>query len=307
MIPWRSYAHRLARRSEQLLYDIRRRLGVFKKKEGNPLARVGVYVAYWDASWIFEDHLRAMRDLASGPINYYVMANFRHPSERAWFDGVISRFGFPIPFYPWSKSPILTHGESLQRLIEATSDEIIVLCDVDAFPIKAGWDAWIIDELSRKDAVAVVVDMPGRDMPVFLHPSFIAFKRSLLLDNGLDVLTGEGNDPAYKITQHLLRRGRLTLDHVTPLFPTHRAITLFPTGTSDLFGRSDLLHGFGTTYSDWVFHFWFGMFVARREEPKDFHGNRLLTLAEMDRVVQETQAWIRDRCSRGSAGVSRSG
>ena len=307
MITLKASYLRLARKGEQFLYDIRRRLGLFKKTKGNPHARIGVYVAYWDASWIFEDHLRCVRDLSAGPINYYVMANCRSSSERAWFDAALSRFSFPIPFHPWSQSPILTHGESLQRMIEATSDEIIVLCDVDAFPIKYGWDDWIVEELAHKDAVAVVVDMPGRDMPVFLHPSFIAFKRRLLVDNDLDVLTGEGNDPAYKISRYLMSRGRMTQEHVTPLFPVRHAIPLFPQGTGKLFGRGDLRHGFGTTYSDWVFHFWFGMFVARREAPKDQYGNELLSLGDMDRVLGETQAWIRGRCSSASPDLSRGG
>jgi hypothetical protein len=265
---------------------------------GNPRARIGVYVAYFNASWIFEDHLCCIRDLSVEPLNYYVMGNCTSSTERAWFDATLDNFGFPIPFYPYPRLLPLSHGESLQRMIEATTDEIIVLCDVDAFPIQYGWDDYIVQQLAYKDVVAVIVDMPTRKMPVFLHPSFIAFRRNLLIDNRLDVLPTEGNDPAWRITEYLQSCGRLTPERVTPLFPTHRAIPIYPPGTNEFFGRRDLIHGFGTTYGDLVFHFWFGRCIASREEPLDKIGNTILSMSEMDRVVSETLSLIRDRCAR---------
>lgn len=289
---------RAARRASQAIRNLQRRVGRFRKARANPAARIGIYVAYFDASWIFEDHLRCIRDLSAGPFNYYVMGNCTSAAERDWFDATLAKFGFPVAFRPWPASMPLSHGESLQRLIEETDDEIIVLLDVDAFPIRHGWDDHVVSELSRKDVVGAVVDFPDRAMAVVLHPSFIAFRRSLLANNGLDVLPGEDNDPAYKITRYLQAMGRLTPEHVDALFPTRRAITVYPEGHNELFGRRDLVHGFGTTYADLVFHFWFGRHVATRQEPLDRRGVPVVTLAEMDRVVDDTRRWVRDLCGR---------
>ena len=297
--PRPGFIRRLAGKAEQAFYDLRRRTGIFKTGNAGEKARMGIYVAYLDASWVFEDHLRSMRDLSAGPFNYYVMGNCTTRAERAWFDTTIKRFGFPRPFYPWPRTLPLSHGESLQRMIEATTDEIIVLCDVDAFPIRYGWDNYIVEELVHKDVVSVVVDIPDRAMPVFLHPCFMAFRRKLLVDYGLNVLAGEGNDPAYRITQFLQNCARLTPVHVSALLPTHREIELFERGTNEFFGRCDLIHGFGTTYADLVFHYWFGRCISRREEPLDKFGNVMLSMSEIDRVVSETLGTLRERCARG--------
>lgn len=222
-----------------------------------PNAKIAVFVPYYKASWVFEKHLQAFKSLNIKKFNYYVMANCVSSQELIWFKSIIKKFAFPTVFFPWPKLRPLSHGQSIQRMIRSTNEEIIVLCDVDAFPIAHGWDEYIREKLEKKDVVAAIVDMPHRELTPFLHPCIIAFKRKFIESNCLDVLAGEGNDPAYKITTFLQRTGRFKLEHVEPLFPTKREITLNSKGTNTCFGRDDLIHGFGTTYGDMFCHFWF--------------------------------------------------
>jgi hypothetical protein len=283
------FIKRSARKFDNWSYGARRFL--VRHRRCHTGARIGIFVAYYDASWVFEDHLRCVRDMTAGSFNYYVMGNCTTAQEQSRFDELVKDFGFPVPFAPWPYLMPYTHGESLQRLIDRTDDDIIVLCDVDAFPVKYGWDDFIVSELATKDVVAVVVDMPHRTMPVFLHPCFMAFRRGLLADNGLDVLPAGEGDPGCKITTYLHNAGRLTPAHVTPLFPTRREIELSPPGANQFFGRSDLVHGFGTTYADMIFHFWFARHIARKMGVSDSGTN--LSEAEVGRVVSEVFGRLR--------------
>ena len=137
--PRYSIFHRILRKLDRKTYKFRSKLNLIKKVNLDNEARIGIYVAYYDASWVFKEHLRSIRDLTEGLINYYVMGNCTSKEERAWFDTAVSDFEFPITFYPKPGLMPLTHGESLQRMVDRTNDEIIVLCDVDAFPLKYGW------------------------------------------------------------------------------------------------------------------------------------------------------------------------
>jgi hypothetical protein len=298
------YVARLGGKVERILYEARRRRGKLGAPRIGNDARIGIYVAYYDASWIFEHHLQRIRDLTVGRFNYYVMGNCTTASEASQFDANVRRFGFPIPFYPWPRSIPLSHGESLQRMIEATRDEIIVLMDIDAFPLRAGWDSYVVSELRKKDVVAAVVDMPHRRMPVFLHPCFMAFRRKLLVENGLNVLPSGENDPAWRITDYLQQHGRLTPDHVTPLYPTRREIDVYPRGSNEFFGRRDLVHGFGTTYADMVFHFWFARYISNHAPVLDGNGKVILSETDIEKVIERTLPSSRGRPEEIADGLA---
>ncbi|MDP2829677.1 MAG: hypothetical protein Q8O37_13860 [Sulfuricellaceae bacterium] len=291
--PMKYFMRRVMRFLDISTYGFRRKFGRPKMRNK---ARIGIYVAYYDASWIFEDHLCCIRDKTIGSFNYYVMGNCTTLIEQHVFNEVANRFDFVKVLHPWPRLLPYSHGQSLQRLIDHTTDEIIVLCDVDAFPIKDGWDDFVVKELATKDVVAVVVDMPQRSMPVFLHPCFMAFRRELLVNNRLNVLPENGNDPACMITTYLLDAGRLTLEHVTPLFPSHREIELSAPGTNEFFGRNNLIHGFGTTYADMVFHFWFARHIASKKGVRESETN--LSETEVERVVRRVLDRVRQRSSK---------
>lgn len=290
---FRTLAMRAVRKAEGLLHRTLTALGL-QGRLPSGTARLGVLVAYYRASWVFEAHLRALHDLAAEPFNYYVMANCTTAEERRWLDGVLQEFPFARVFTPWPALLPLSHGESLQRLVDQTSDEIIVLCDVDAFPVRMGWDEFLVQELQSREVVSVVVDMPARKRPVFLHPSFMAFRRRWLAAGRMTLLAGQDADPGYQITESLLRSGRMTRAHVTPLVPTRREIALAPPGTNELLGHQDLIHGFGTTYSDLVFHFWF---ARRIDENSDIHeGNVTIRGDAVDRVVRAVLGRLAETC-----------
>src|SRR5262245_40100252 len=68
-------ARTLLQRTRARAYRIRRRLRSFPKLPGSAGARLGVYVAYFDAAEIYRIHLAAFQQTCTGPFNYYVMKN----------------------------------------------------------------------------------------------------------------------------------------------------------------------------------------------------------------------------------------
>jgi hypothetical protein len=280
---------KILRRTGRIAYESRRKLGLLPKRRGATDARLGVYVAYFDASRIYETHLECFRRNTVNPFNYYVMKNCTNTSELAAFDRIVNEYRFPSVFESWPPLDPLSHGVSLQRMIEMTDDEIIVLCDVDAFPIKRGWDELVLEELQTKDVVAVIAHFPVRGhLPVFLHPCFMAFKRSFMIENALDVIPIEGRDPAFRFTEHLMQAGKFDEKHVTALFPTSHEIEI-PHSRPDTtcFGRTGLLHGFGTTYGEAVFHYWFARQIRTLAPIYNDDGQLVVSPSQIESVVKK--------------------
>jgi hypothetical protein len=284
---------KLVRRAARGAYRLRRAIGAQRRRKGpSAAARIGIYVPYYDASRYYATHLESFRRNTAGAFNYYVMKNCSSAEEARAFDRVVGEYGFPEVFEPWPRLDPLPHGESLQRMIDATDEEVIVVCDVDAFPVARGWDEFVLGELEHKDIVAVVAHFPRRErLPVFLHPCFMAFRRRFMTDNGLDMRPGEGTDPGYRFTQYLMRHARFDEDHVTGLFPTRREVAMPDVASpAQCFGRTDLAHGFGTTYSDLVFHFWFARNIRTLQPVYDDDGRLALSREQMAAVVERVNA-----------------
>lgn len=288
----RPRAWRLVRRARARAYRIRRRLGRLPTIGGAARARLGVYVAYFDAAEIFPLHLSAFRRTSSGPFNYYVMRNCTTPPEARRFDAIVSESGFPTVFRPWPALLPFSHGESLQRMVDRTTDEIIVVADVDAFPIAHGWDDFVVRELETKDAVGAIVHIPDRTgLRTVLHPCFLAFRRSFLEAHDLDVLPRGDGDPCYRITEWLLANGRFHEGCVTPLVPTGHEVELFPGfAHAPAFGSRNLRHGLGTTYGNLVLHLWFWRFFARRRAVRGADGSILVGVDRMEQVLASLRA-----------------
>jgi hypothetical protein len=286
----------LFQRARAQAYRIRRRLGRLPTIAGSPRARLGVYVAYFDASEIFRLHLSAFRRTSSGPFNYYVMKNCTTTLEGQRFDEIASEYGFPTVFTPWPSLVPFSHGESLQRLVDRTTDEIIVICDVDAFPVASGWDDFVVRELATKDAVGAIVHIPDRTvLGTVLHPCFLAFRRSFLEEHKLDVLRRADGDPCYRITEWLFEHGRFHEGCVTPLLPTAHEMELFPGFThAPVFGSRNLRHGLGTTYGGLVLHLWFWRTIARRRPVRGADGTILVDVEQMEQVLASLRARFAD-------------
>ena len=291
--PWlKREARTLLQQTRAGAYRARRHLRPSPKLAGAARARVGVYVAYFDAAEIYRLHLSAFRRTCSGAFNYYVMKNCTTALEAHRFDAIVSEFGFPRVFAPWPALVPFSHGESLQRMVDQTTDEIIVVCDVDAFPIARGWDDFIVRELATKDAVGAIVHIPERTgLRTFLHPCFLAFRRSLLEAHKLDLLRRVDGDPCYRITEWLLANGRFHEGWVTPLLPTAHELELFPGFThAPEFGSRNLRHGLGTTYGDLVLHLWFWRTIARRRPVRGADGAVLVGVEQMERVLESLRS-----------------
>ena len=306
------HARRLVRIARAAEYGIERRLGLRRTIPGSPRARLGVYVAYFDAAEIYPLHLRALRENASGPFNYYVMRNCTTTAEARRFDAIVADYAFPTVFTPWPAREPFAHDESLRRMVDRTTDEIIVVCDVDTFPVGPGWDDVVLRELGTKDAVGAVVHIPDRAGPrTLLHPCFLAFRRSWLDAQKLDLRRHGDGDPCGRITEHLIAHGRFHEGCVTPLLPTAHEIALFPGFThAPAFGSTNLRHGFGTTYGDLVLHLWYWRTVARRRPVVGPDGSVLVSVEQMERVLRSLRVRLSgDQVStplRGIAGPAAS-
>jgi len=285
-------ARTLLQRTRARAYRVRRRLRPSSKIAGSARARLGVYVAYFDAAEIYRLHLAAFRQTCSGAFNYYVMKNCTTAQEAHRFDAIVSEFGFPRVFTPWPALVPFSHDESLQRMVDRTSDEIIVVCDVDTFPIAPGWDDFVVRELATKDAVGALVHIPERTgLRTILHPCFLAFRRSFLEAHKLDVLRRGDGDPCYRITEWLLENGRFHEGCVTPLLPTAHEMELFPGFThAPVFGSRNLRHGLGTTYGDLVLHLWFWRIIARRRPVRRADGSVLVGVEQMEHVLESLRS-----------------
>jgi hypothetical protein len=285
-------ARTLLQRTRAGAYRIRRRLGPLPKIAGSARARLGVYVAYFDAAEIYPLHLSAFRQTSAGEFNYYVMKNCTTTLEADRFDAIVSAFGFPRVFAPWPALAPFSHDESLQRMVDQTTDEIIVVCDVDAFPIARAWDDFVLHELETKDAVGAVVHIPDRvGLRTVLHPCFLAFRRSFLEAHKLDVLRRADGDPCYRITEWLVENGRFHDGRVTPLLPTSHEMELFPGFThAPAFGSSNLRHGLGTTYGGLVLHLWFWRIIARRRPIRGADGSVLVGVEQMEHVLESLRS-----------------
>ena len=265
---------------------LHRRTRTFRRKP----AKIGIFTAYYNSSAYFDTHLACIRRNTRSPYDYYVMKNYSVASEAQAFDITVEKHGFPRPFYGVS-APLccpLPHGDSLHRMVSLTDNDIIGLCDVDAYLIKDGWDQWVLHQLEAKELVAVIVYFDGRLMPLLAHPSFMAFRRSMLEQNSLDVRHGEGNDPAYKITRHLIRNSRFDARSVTPLVATS---VEFANGTytQDVFGlptAGNPSHGFCTQYGDVLFHFWHSMNYAKAQDIIGHSGEVMVPHAVVRERVQ---------------------
>jgi hypothetical protein len=261
---------RVRRKSLAAEAFIHRRTRMFK---GKP-ARIGIFTAYYNSSAYFETHLACIRRNTRTAYDYYVMKNYTQASESSAFDAAVKRHGFPKSFYGVAGKLCcpLRHGDSLQRMVSLTDNEIIVLCDVDAYLIKNGWDEWVLKELETKELVAVIAHFDKRvertQMKLVAHPSFMAFRRSWFEKWTLDLYEGGGNDPGYKITQHFVERNRLDARSITPLVANQIE---FPNGTfaQDVFGlptSGKPSHGFCAHYDDLLFHFWHSMNYAQARD-----------------------------------------
>jgi hypothetical protein len=291
--PWlKREARTLLQRTRAGAYRVRRRLGPPTKLAGAAGARLGVYVAYFDAAEIYRLHLSAFRRTCSGPFNYYVMKNCTTAEEARRFDAIVSEFGFPRVFAPRPALAPFSHAESLQRMVDRTTDEIIVVCDVDAFPIARGWDDFVLRELETKDAVGAVVHIPERArLKTILHPCFLAFRRSFLDAHRLDLLRRADGDPCYGITEWLVENGRFHEGSVTPLLPTAHQRELFPGFThAPVFGSTNLRHGLGTTYGDLVLHLWFWRTIVRRRPVRGADGSVLVDVEQMEETLASLRA-----------------
>ena len=258
---------------------------------GSAHARLGVYVAYFDAAEIYRLHLAAFRQTCSGAFNYYVMKNCTTAREAHRFDAIVSESGSRGSSRPGRpSSPSRTTSRSSDG--GPTSDEIIVVATSTRSRSRpagttSSWRGW-----PTKDAVGVLRAHPrahrAQDDPAPVLPRVPA-----IVPRGaqLDVLRRGDGDPGCRITEWLLENGRFHEGCVTPLLPTAHEMELFPGFTHPpVFGSRNLRHGLGTTYGDLVLHLWFWRIIARRRPVRRADGSVLVSVEQMEHVLESLRS-----------------
>lgn len=264
--------------------------------------QLGIYAAYLNSSAYFAAHLNSIRLNTELPFDYYVFKNFTTHDESERFDCIAAKYGFVTVFrgLPRGVPCPLSHGDSLQRMISMTDNEVIVVTDVDTLFLRRGWNNWMTAKLAERKVVGVVANFETRrdasQQQLTLHPSLLMIRRSFLERTGLHFRSGEGNDPGYLITRYLRNSGLFNSDHVEALVPTN---VEFPNGwfTSDgPFGqRGTVSHGFCSTYGDLFFHFWHSMnFSTGRDIIAEGGGVLVPHSVVQERVAHHTARFAAD-------------
>ncbi len=252
--------------------------------------RLGIYVAAYHSSRILHTHLAKIAKNTEMEFDYYIADNSKQPDEKERFAEIIKQYDFVTELH----SPSSSHGDTLQYMVEQTTNEIIALFDVDAFPHKP-WDHWALEKLQVKKLVGVLSYVASREIDYHLHPSFMVFQRSFLEQNDLDLRAGRlstrntnrqpGLDPAGKLTCFLKERNWFTPAHIEALLPTKVEVPFhepFQWG-----GSEQLRRGFGVTYNDLIFHFWYGRNLYESLPIYDDEKRLVVSVELLDRIVQK--------------------
>ena len=82
--------------------------------------------------------------------------------------------------------------------------------------------------------------------------------------------------------------GRFDEGHVTALFPTSHEIEIPHSGAdTTCFGQTGLLHGFGTTYAEIVFHYWFARQIRTLAPIYNDDGQLVVSPSQIESVVNK--------------------
>ncbi|HQU71707.1 MAG TPA: glycosyltransferase [Calditrichia bacterium] len=272
---------------------IHRNRRIYAKTREAITPRMGIYVAAYHSSPTLRTHLEKIAAFTETDFDYYIADNSSDPAERAFFRETLADF----PFATVLNSPSAKHGDTLQYLVESTANEIVVLFDADCFPLKP-WDLWALENLRSKEAVGILSHVASREIDYHLHPSFLMFRRSLLTRNGLDLRSGQiahsprgrlrSLDPAGKITTFLQSRKRFNPQNVKALLPTAAEVPFqepFQWGE-----QSHLRRGFGVTYDNLIFHFWYSRHFRNLEPIYDDHKKLAVDAPTIEAVIRKFTA-----------------
>lgn len=263
---------------------------IYRQHRASLKPRLGIYVASNHASKILPTHLAKIGENTETEFDYYIADNSIIPDEKTRFDEIIQHHEFVTKLH----SPSPHHGDTLQYMVEHTANEIIVLFDVDAFPLRP-WDRWALEKLKKKKVLGVLSHVASREIDYHLHPSFMVFRRSFLEENQLDLRAGHLSrrrtdrlpllDPAGKLTCYLKDRNQFSPDHIEALLPTQVEIPFQEPFQWN--GHQHLRRGFGVTYNDMIFHFWFGRNLHRSSPIYDDKKRLVVSSKQVDRIVEK--------------------
>ncbi len=252
--------------------------------------RLGIYVAAYHASKILPTHLAKIAEFTESEFDYYIADNSKEPAEKKRFAEIIQDYKFVTEV----DSPSSRHGNTLQYMVEHTANEIIALFDVDAFPLRP-WDRWALRKLKRKKVVGVLSHVASREIDYHIHPSFMVFRRSFLEQNHLDLLSGRLSrrrtsrspslDPAGKVTCFLKDRKEFNPRHVEALLPTQVEVPFQE--PFQWHGSTKLRRGFGVTYNDMIFHFWYSRNLHNSSPIYDDHKQLVVSEKQINQIVKK--------------------
>jgi hypothetical protein len=161
---------------------------------------------------------------------------------------VFDHLGIPLEQQDMGDLP---HGHWLDRLLADTADEVVVICDIDAFPLtRAAYDGAIAAaRAGRIFGLAQVANHLDPDH-IYASPVFMAFSRDTFEALGAPSLVADDTLDAAQILTHRAEAAGVAIDLV---YPTTSVTSKWP--LADV-----CIYGIGTFYGDKAF---FHLFQSR--------------------------------------------
>jgi hypothetical protein len=104
----------------------------------------------------------------------------------------------------------LNHGESLEYIIKTSTSDYIIIFDVDCIPLTNNLVQYIEKDLNEYDLIGATgcANHLKKD-DIYIHPSFMFFKKQLYFDCDLPKLyEDENNDVAQNFTRVCIQKNK---------------------------------------------------------------------------------------------------
>ncbi|MGH8973181.1 MAG: glycosyltransferase family 2 protein [Acidimicrobiia bacterium] len=234
--PWRLRAGWWNLRARRFAF--RRTVRVYRAVAGRKPVRDGITVVSVNYNSLPQVRvlLAALERYTTEPIDVIVVDNASEDGSREFLRAQPNVRPILLPLN-------IGHGFALDLAVLSASTSIVVVFDIDAFPISPGWLRAVADPLEHGAAIA------GAHLHrAYIHPCFLALRRSDFLEYGLSfVPVGRCPSPEVPATGLYLDAGE-AVSHVLSLAYGTKAIHKLPPTSHRGPGV------IGTVFGDVVYH-----------------------------------------------------
>ena len=188
---------------------------------------LSVLIANHNTSRFLEVSLQALHALTRRPFEVLINDDGSEHGDVASLDALAARFPAVRIFHrPSQKGGSMAHGEALDSLFERVTTPYTAVLDADCTPLMAGWDEYLIGELS--DSVKIVgstlgAGWSGNKQIDFPLPFLALFETRTYRALGISALPADrsqGQDTCWEWREKFLAAGYrgITLESVNTRF-----------------------------------------------------------------------------------------